>query len=111
MLITLYLTFFALCIVSAIIGAFFLKDQSFSILGLAGIGFIFLGIFAITDSIEIRTGSNVSTTVETFVFSSYPTTDYVVGLLTLGLGIVCLVASWKVLIDNKNKKYYEVEDN
>ena len=108
MLITLYLTFFALCIVSAIIGAFFLKEHSFSILGLAGIGFIFLGVFAITDSIEIRTGSNVTASTETFIFSNYPTTDYVVGLLTLGLGLVCLIASWNVLMKNKEKEYYEV---
>ena len=108
MLSTIFMTLFIVSVICAIIG-FFIKSQTFALLGLAGLGFILLGVFSLSDGIEFRIGSNITALGDTehFIFQDYPTTNLAVGLLSVALGCVCMIVAWTTFTEKKEKDYYK----
>ena len=86
-----------------------MSEHRISLMGLSALGFIMLALFSFSSGIEFRTGSNVTTNTETFVYTQYEDVNTVLSYVTVGLALVLLIASWKQFMEVKEEKYFEVQ--
>lgn len=108
MISTVYITLFLVFLVIAILGLI-MQEHRVSLMGLSALGFIMLAVFSFSSGIEFRTGSNVTTNTETFVYTQHTDVNTVLSFITIGLALVLLIASWKQVMETKEEKYFEVQ--